>query len=357
MKEILLCLTWLFALNSFAGERGNGGVSVVCRNQDDSIKSAQILDLYEGEVLHGKIYDEARSYENRIKMIESLLVNYPVLYLRIVKAMEKLDQSFQFIPEGNELLLTDDALPTIIRRGCKFEQLANFINQDNILVSSDIYNNLTKPNLNKFALVTHEAIYLLLRKFGAKDSRVARQLTSMILAENTTTTEINLFLEKEFGLNQKETCGITGTLNDRIRNCFFKKDEAVKNFTLVSTLDGGLKIHFQESTGLLWTNLFSDWVDYSTAGKMCSRLSPVNTGNTLIWRLPTSEEIYSAYEENIMKTIGSGDDLGTWMWTTTKNPAGTFSDYYNKALDLRTGNYFRRNVSDRAHFICVQSIK
>ena len=47
------------AMAELGGMEGGGGKSVVCRNPDGSIKSAEILDLFEGRTIYQLPYNES----------------------------------------------------------------------------------------------------------------------------------------------------------------------------------------------------------------------------------------------------------------------------------------------------------
>ena len=56
----VLLLASSVSSSSFAGGmEGGGGKSVVCRNTDGTIRSAEVLDLYEGRTVYGLPYQES----------------------------------------------------------------------------------------------------------------------------------------------------------------------------------------------------------------------------------------------------------------------------------------------------------
>src|SRR4051812_27498074 len=56
----LLALLFCSAvLASGGGMEGGGGTSVICRNSNGSIRTAEILDLYEGRVIYQLPYQES----------------------------------------------------------------------------------------------------------------------------------------------------------------------------------------------------------------------------------------------------------------------------------------------------------
>jgi hypothetical protein len=177
----MLLGVFLYSLASFAGnERGNGGNGVVCRNSDGTIKSAELLDLYEGRALFGLKYSELQgSIEEKYKTI------IEDIYGRAVSPTEYLifnhiKESFVMLPEGVELEPISDSRQIIIPRGCKIEQVANFYNLRSIYIVSDIYNKFS--DLDKLGLLLHEALYYLDRQDGVKDSRHSRRAVAHLLS-------------------------------------------------------------------------------------------------------------------------------------------------------------------------------
>jgi hypothetical protein len=182
VRKIILALSALIlSLTSYAGnERGNGGSGVVCRNADGSIKSAELLDIYEGKALFGLKYSSLTGTieENYKSIIEDIYgkVLSPTEYM----IFNHIKNSFVMLPEGVELEPINDSLPIIIPRGCKIEQVANFYNLKSIYIVSDIYNKLS--DLDKLGLLLHEALYFLDRQGGVKDSRHTRRAVGHLLS-------------------------------------------------------------------------------------------------------------------------------------------------------------------------------
>ena len=48
----VIALACLMGATAFAGKEGHGGNAVVCRDQAGKIKSAELLDLFEGRVIY-----------------------------------------------------------------------------------------------------------------------------------------------------------------------------------------------------------------------------------------------------------------------------------------------------------------
>lgn len=75
------------------------------------------------------------------------------------------------------MLPVDDANNVVVPNNCQLEQLANYTNQNQILVNGEIYNSLNDSN--KAALVVHEALFKIFRMYGATNSVRARKSVAL----------------------------------------------------------------------------------------------------------------------------------------------------------------------------------
>jgi hypothetical protein len=181
---MIFAMLVLSFLSAHAGnEAGNGGVSIVCRDQSGEIISAEILDIYEGREVYGRTYSyENLSFQTKIQLAQLKLTSYPGFLKRLQDKLTSAQANTVFIPYGSELEATNDALPLIKKKGCKFEQLANYTRNGELLISQEIYSKL--DNTNKAALYVHEAAYTLRRNSGDTDSQKSRRLVAHLMAEN-----------------------------------------------------------------------------------------------------------------------------------------------------------------------------
>lgn len=184
MKSLCIFLLMAVSLSSFAGgTAGNGGVSVVCRDTKGNITSAELLDIYEGREVHAlKIPNEDVGMDTRIQFVQLKLVRNSQFLTKFQDELALAQANTVFISKGNELEPTNDAFPVIRRKGCKFEQLANYTNDGNLLISQEIYDEL--DNNNKAALYIHEAVYSIRRKVGDTNSQKSRRLVAHLMASN-----------------------------------------------------------------------------------------------------------------------------------------------------------------------------
>lgn len=166
------------------GMEGGGGKSVVCRNQDGSIRSAEILDLYEGRTVYQLNYHEApdnwqtQAPEFLKNALGGLSQSAPrsEIYDWYLNAIEHLT----YLPKGTSLKPINDSDEPIVPNGCMAEQTVNYMNDQLILVSGEIWDALSETQ--RAALLIHESTYRYLRQFGETDSRRARHYTVFLLA-------------------------------------------------------------------------------------------------------------------------------------------------------------------------------
>lgn len=202
----------IFYLPAFAaagGESGGGGKSVVCRNPDGTIRSAELLDLYEGKAVYQLNYQEspldwkiqsATVLENSGAIPSdgcfpwnphtgspsedggtgsscfSHIGGPSSIEDYYVNAVNHLT----FLPEGTTLKAIDDSYEVIAPRKCNIEQTVNYQNDNLILIDSEIWKALSETQ--KSALVVHESVYRYLRDYGEKDSRRARHFNSYLFS-------------------------------------------------------------------------------------------------------------------------------------------------------------------------------
>jgi hypothetical protein len=344
MMTFLATLT-LSSTMAFASEGGvgNGGVSVVCRDKADRIESAQILDIYEGEVRFGKKYERELDPDAVVELVQLKLVNYPGFLSSFREELAKVKAMMLYIPVGNDLAPTNDAFPVIMRSGCKFEQLANYTDDGDLLVSQEIYNELA--NVDRAALLVHEVVYSLFRKGNAKDSRQARKLTAELLAQNFDQALINKIIEKNSGgAGGEGTCGLYGSVDDRIQNC----NKRTGLFDLVAKTKEGFEVYKDLASGLLWGDKLSSTMTHFDAEKACKAdLAEVAKLNGLNWRLPTQQEYKDAVAHGIRRAPlpNMNDDF----WSSTLYPSGNnmVAEYYTGTV--RPNPYYVGGIGYRGY--------
>lgn len=163
------------------GKEAHGGKSVVCRKDDGTIASAELLDFYEGRIQSGlsltKTNDRTRA--EQLKHADEKfraatgeqpwIAGYPV------------ERYLRFLPADVKLEPTADSLNVIVPKKCAIEQLASYVNDETIYVDSEIWAALSETD--RAGLLAHEAIYREERLYGATDSRHTRLMVALLFSD------------------------------------------------------------------------------------------------------------------------------------------------------------------------------
>ncbi|WPU63496.1 hypothetical protein [Peredibacter starrii] len=349
MKNIFLIAGLLaLSLNSFAsGEKGNGGYSVVCRDENNFILSAELLDIYEGKTIYKLEYPTAGenfAVDTLLTVAKYKMKEHTTFSSKLEKELALVDQNMLFIPLGNELESTDDAFPVIKRRGCKFEQLANYTDEGELIVSQEIYDEL--DNVNKAAFRLHEAIYSLRRKSrGDETSEATRRLTAHIMAKNGNQKTIDrLTNESMFQPDVKKLpCGLRGTIEERIESCSYQA-RPVGGMYLVTRTQDMKEVWKDFGSNLLWSDRLPSKMGHFMAEKACQEKDMPEMAylNQFKWRLPTSAEYFGPQEFlAFVLPNNAGADGAYKFWTSTVK--AKFAMVFNGA----TGEMSYEYLSDR----------
>lgn len=317
--KILLFLT-LFSSLTFAGDKGNGGYSIVCRDTEGGpITSAELLDIYEGRVLYKRHYEvNQNSVNDLIEQAKAKVAEFGFFASKLQKEFLLIENNTIFIPAGNELEPTEDAFPPIKKKGCKFEQLANYTNSGELLISSEIYDEL--DNVNKAALIIHEAIYSIRRKaLGETTSQNTRRLVAHLMATNGDSAVIERWVyDSLLRPNSKRTCGLSGTLEEKIEACSYVQTQKA-NFVLVTRDEKLNEVWLDTTKKILWSDRIPEKMDFERALLACEAYAQeLGDLRSYKWRLPTSDE-YQFYGESLTHFLPNMTRYSEsyWFWTST----------------------------------------
>lgn len=181
---ILLCAGGAGRLANAGAWSSGGGSAVVCRAPDQSILSAEVLDIFEARSVYGQnlITHESMAIDDILKVVQERLQTIGEDPEGVASVIPKIHANMTVLPEGVKLEPIHDAKPVALPKGCKLEQLAAYIDPTRkVAVDREVWEKL--DNLNKAALIVHEGIYQLTRKEGDTDSRRARKLTGYLFSE------------------------------------------------------------------------------------------------------------------------------------------------------------------------------
>jgi hypothetical protein len=119
-----------------AGEReGHGGVSIVCRKVDGSIKSVELLDVFEDNNQYNlSITVSTLPVDDLIEQAQTRLASRTDLLDEFQTELANVQAHIQFLKQGVSLNPTDDAFPVIAKKGCRYEQLAVYTQNGQVLV-------------------------------------------------------------------------------------------------------------------------------------------------------------------------------------------------------------------------------
>lgn len=169
------------SLESFAKE-GHGGRSVVCRDQENKIISAELFDFFEAPILYGQVInhnnEEIEAQVEKISVKLETALSRSGMYSSNFKNIRSI---IRFTPENVHLKPVDDSLEAVeLPAGCKNEQLAVYVDRNLILVDKEIWDELSLTD--KAGLIVHEGIYAELRWFNEKDSRRTRKVVAHLFS-------------------------------------------------------------------------------------------------------------------------------------------------------------------------------
>jgi hypothetical protein len=186
LKKVFGMLLIAVAMNAFAGEKGNGGDAVVCRDASRSIISAELLDYYEGRTLRnlnvpefqGSDIELFQKLETTLSKMDKDTFTWFSDALWLLTHMENhLKGTDVEVPNPTVIYTTDpltdipDSGELILKEGCKVEQLVIHTNTDfpedpEFIIQENILKKLDQKNLRGLAI--HELLYKSMIKRGER---------------------------------------------------------------------------------------------------------------------------------------------------------------------------------------------
>jgi hypothetical protein len=174
---------------------GNGGKSVVCRDQTGSIESIEILDFYEGRELYGRVprFQSPNPKEAIPAALLPLKELDPDRYGRYQNYLSDFFSNTKFI--SSPLMITNDSEEIIAPpEGCEIEQLIiqispRFPQDRRYNINRELWEALDAQN--RIGIILHEIIYYEALAQSHRNSVSPRYLTSLIASGelSTLTTE------------------------------------------------------------------------------------------------------------------------------------------------------------------------
>lgn len=128
----------------------------------------------------------------------------------------------------------------------------------------------------------------------------------------------------EFDPAQKYPCGLSGSVDERIKDCSVQETLSKGNFVLVSRSKEFKEVHKDTKSGLLWSDRFEWDMNHYEAEKACN-LKKL-TGVPGSWRLPSIDEYKTARTNGIKYAL---PNMNYWFWSSSvhigKNDAWLFN--------------------------------
>lgn len=196
MRRLVVTLAALFLMPHFAcAEKiGNGGGAWVCREADNTIRWAQLVDLFEAADEFGLTLAEyPGSPKEVVEQVQTRLSHANAEFSHSL--VPYFNQLNNLEPHPPEVTYTDNVVQTIddslyrlkpSPKRCAngilaYEQVVNYKEDGLILVSSEIFKSLSSNA--KAALIVHEAIYAFRREtVGDSTSVMTRKMVGMIFS-------------------------------------------------------------------------------------------------------------------------------------------------------------------------------
>lgn len=283
------------------GVDGGGGNAVVCRNQDGTIESAELLDLFEGSAMYGlNIQRSANPFNTQVeKALEVIPPNSRQLIAAYANIVQR---KMTILPPNTKLDKIDDSYEVVLPSQCQVEQLARFYSEERILINGDLWSFLSETD--RAALILHEATYAANRIVGASDSRRSRHIVAHLFDPSTSWTDVKTDVP-----SKALTCI---AMNDRVLFSAFQNGSKdwILNFEILghaqvvskkfAIIPSATKLDFNEAATFPVSN-GSDKVGQST--KLATSLISSFEGEDILvlertWENPRSSEgqIISGYQ-------------------------------------------------------------
>jgi hypothetical protein len=188
IKGISLSIISLTAMSANAAGTvgGGGGKGVVCANPDGTVKSVELLDLWESKVLfdlpaiedNRPVNDLVIEGISRLRGVvtmnisgysspDGLFYDEEIFEYQLKQTAEKYftgkKPKARFLDDVT-LTDTEDSFEAVRPSNCQVKNIVNFMANGQVLVANDLYKHMS--NTHKAALILHESLYKQLRLFS-----------------------------------------------------------------------------------------------------------------------------------------------------------------------------------------------
>ena len=195
MKAITCLFTLLtlvyFSSRTFAGDKvGNGGGFWGCYDSQKTLLHGQFVDLYEAQEEYGlSLIADSGAFQAIVnERAQFLATQLPEFSQALAPYLTEVKNKIHFVDA--ELKQVDDSLYHIspLPKYCgglpwQYVQFANFTDQGQVLIRQDLWQSPLISELDKAALIWHEAVYRWLRvEKGDTNSVRARQIVGILFS-------------------------------------------------------------------------------------------------------------------------------------------------------------------------------
>ncbi len=142
--------------------------------------------------------------------------------------------------------------------------------------------------------------------------------------------KVNLPIKAEVATIQRQSCGESGTIEERMMDCSTMSDSKKGNFVLVTKTKDSKEIYKDMKSGLIWGDRLPNKMDHFEAEKACNDQLAEVGGIKASWRLPTKEEFEEAEKNGVISSLPNMKNR--WFWSSSVH-----SNYSNDAW-LFNGN-------------------
>ncbi len=188
MKKIVLLLTLLLSVASFAGDKGNGGGVHLCPNK------ISMYDVFEAESRYGlDIYRGGVTTQDYINRAMAKVYNRAPFFHHVLQQNLAYLKSHLVIKDNIILTPVQDANILFVEEGCEYKQLANWDDlSGNILVQGKLFKKLSP--LDEAAFYMHEAVYKMMRDaYGEVNSDLSRKMVGGMISDDSELGDVLVF--------------------------------------------------------------------------------------------------------------------------------------------------------------------
>lgn len=168
------------------GLQGGGGAAIVCKTAQGT--TAQLLDLYNGEIMDSLAYTQINSSEaTTIALAKSRMqkLHGYAFSKQFDQELATVNGNWIVLPIGVPVMPANDAGMMIgVPPGCEAQYAVNYTIRNGlpkVLVNQEILNQMS--SLHQAALKIHEAVYAMRRNLGDQNSVRSQEITSLLVAD------------------------------------------------------------------------------------------------------------------------------------------------------------------------------